>query len=380
MKVRTRSTLPILVALALIGGLAAGCRDESRPQSPTAPGAATSSISGTLVGGTGTAGIRPLGAGGPLAGVTVTLSQTGQTTRTDAAGSFGFSKISAGAVPLKFERADIHASLTLDVPASSTVTVTIAVAGSTATVVSHDSHEGEEIEGIVQTVNPSGNMLTVRDERLGIVTIETNPSTVIRHGGTPIPLSDIKSGMRVHVRATAQTGGSFLASEILVQDEDVEPERDVHGTIKSIDTGKTLFVLSTGSGDVTIHTDGTTVFEKNDQTVAFSALAVGDQAEVEGTQQTDGSILARKVDVEHPEQKEADVTGTIQKIDPSAHSFVLTTSSGLVTVQTDSSTEFRGAHDSAGSFSDLTVGARVEVEGTLQTDGSVLAKKVKIED
>jgi len=50
----------------------------------------------------------------------------------------------------------------------------------------------------------------------------------------------------------------------------------------------------------------------------------------------------------------------------------------LVPVRTDSSTTFRKRGSSA-SFSDVTTGVTVDVDGILQTDGSVLARRVTIE-
>ena len=56
----------------------------------------------------------------------------------------------------------------------------------------------------------------------------------------------------------------------------------------------------------------------------------------------------------------------------------MTTASGPIAVKTDSSTTFKKKGSSA-TFSDVTVGAMVEAEGTLQSDGSILARKVTLE-
>jgi len=59
-------------------------------------------------------------------------------------------------------------------------------------------------------------------------------------------------------------------------------------------------------------------------------------------------------------------------------SFVVQSTGALVPVRTDSSTTFRKRGSSA-SFSDVTTGVTVDVDGILQTDGSVLARRVTIE-
>ncbi len=203
-----------MVALAVVGGLTAGCREDSRSQSPTAPSAATSTISGTLVAGTGTARIRPLDVGGPLVGVTVTVVQTGQTTQTDATGNFALSKVPAGAVQLEFERADIHASLNLEVPAGSTVTLTIAVSGTTAAIVSHDS--STEIKGTILTINTNSFVVSTTS---GPVTVKTDASTVFRaEHDRAASFADLKIGARVEVKGTLRTDGSILARKVEIKD------------------------------------------------------------------------------------------------------------------------------------------------------------------
>ncbi|HEV2063505.1 MAG TPA: DUF5666 domain-containing protein, partial [Thermoanaerobaculia bacterium] len=72
------------------------------------------------------------------------------------------------------------------------------------------------------------------------------------------------------------------------------------------------------------------------------------------------------------------VSGSVASVDSAAKSFVL--SSGVVSIKitTDSSTKFH-KRGSTASFSDVTAGAMVDVNGILQGDGSILATKVDIE-
>src|SRR6267378_5289432 len=76
---------------------------------------------------------------------------------------------------------------------------------------------------------------------------------------------------------------------------------------------------------------------------------------------------------EHSEQTETEFEGTVDAID----GMVLTVAGRKVAV-TDA-TKIR-KDDAAATFADLTPGTPVEVEGTLNADGSVTASEISIED
>src|SRR5262249_30722161 len=78
----------------------------------------------------------------------------------------------------------------------------------------------EQIEGIV--VTNSGGILTIFDQRLGTVTVTASATTIIRKGQTPVLFADIVVGWRVHVKACLVSPGAYLASEIIVQNTNVE--------------------------------------------------------------------------------------------------------------------------------------------------------------
>jgi Domain of unknown function (DUF5666) len=329
---------------------------------------------------------RVVSHGAPVANAIVTERSTGQTVRTDSRGRFMISELPSGPTTLsvvtgsgtyvtRFQNSQGGRSRGI---------ISIgggALPGGSAAVflpISGRGHEGEEIEGVI-TANDGTSILTVLDQRLGSVTVTTDANTTILHGNTVLTLADITVGMTVHAKAALQGDGTYLASVIEVQDENTnsssDTQTDLSGTIKSITAPD--FVLTTDSGDVTIHTDSSTVFMEKGQIKTFADLAVGDDAEADGILQGDGSLNASKVTFEPPETEEVEVQGTVKSVN--APSFVVTTESGDVTVTTDGSTQFfKDGHDPA-TFSDVVVGAQVEADGTLQSDGSVLASKVKIE-
>jgi hypothetical protein len=129
-----------------------------------------------------------------------------------------------------------------------------------------------------------------------------------------------------------------------------------------------------------VRTDGSTRFRRSGDAVSFAALRVGQFVEVEGHALRDGSVQASKVGIEDGPGSddnggggEVEFTGRVDSIAPPS----LVVSGRLVV--TDASTRVeRGGSTIA--LSSIKAGDRVEVEGTPRSDGSVRAKKVKLED
>ena len=293
-----RSSRPyalLLLVLPLLLSVLA-CGDGDGGMSPTSPGGAT--LSGTLVRGeSATGGFAPRSRSIGLVGVTVRAAGTSASTVTDGSGNFTLTGLSAGEVQLEFERADIHARGHVFVAAGSRTTVTIAIVGD-GIVTSPRGHAGEEIEGLVQALDAGAGTLTVLDQRLGAVSIVTDDATLIRRGNTTITLDAIAVGNRVHVKALAQEDGTFLATEILLQNEHVGGSRSFSGSIVSIDAAAGSFVVAASASNVTVTTNASTRFHRRGGQAAFSDLAVGAGVEVRGTLQADGSVLASMVTIE----------------------------------------------------------------------------------
>jgi len=291
----SRSVLLLATICFAVSFSAVSCSDSK--SGPTAPDGnrnpASAMLTGTVISGTSTLGKHALGVEVGLGSVTVTEVSSGRATVTDPSGNFTLS-VQTGAVQLSFERADLHARGTVNVP-SAGATVTIAIAGANAVPVS-GGHAGEEIEGLVQAV--SGSTLTVLDQRLGAVTIQTDTSTLVRRGDTTIPVSQILVGQRVHVKALLQTGSTYLATEVLLQDTNVGGSREVSGTVQSVDSGAHSFVVMSGTIAITVKTDSSTMFKKHGGSAAFGDVTVGKTVDVNGTLQADGSVLAKKVTIE----------------------------------------------------------------------------------
>lgn len=165
--------------------------------------------------------------------------------------------------------------------------------------------------------------------------------------------------VRVSVRLTSDGKGELEG----------EPEAELTGAIASI-SGTDLVV----SGQ-TVHTDAQTSFRVGGAEAGLAQLRPGQQVEVEGIQQADGSILAREIKTEDAEgglDDEIELSGSVEAI-----SGADLTVSGRI-VHTDAATVVDG--NGASRVSDLQVGARVEVHAVLQSDGAALARRIHLED
>ena len=279
--------LPLVLGLPACGG---------SDRSPTSPAAAT--LQGTVIEGSSANALRARRGGLGLGGVTVSVSGTDKSTMTDGSGNFTLTGLTVGSVTLQFDRADIHARGQVTLATGGLNTMTISIVGTRA-VTSGIGHAGEEIEGLVQAVDTGAGTLTVLDQRLGAVVVHVDANTVVRKGDASFLLSGIQVGMRVHVKALQQDDGSYLATEVLLQSQNVGGMREVSGTVSSVDSGAGSFVVDAGGGtSVTIQTDSSTHYQKRGGSGSFADVVAGGAVDVKGVLRSDGTILARQVRVE----------------------------------------------------------------------------------
>jgi hypothetical protein len=155
---------------------------------------------------------------------------------------------------------------------------------------------------------------------------------------------------------------------------------EIEGLVQAIDAGAgTLTVLDQRLGAVSIGVDGGTLIRRGDTPIGLDGIVVGNRVHVKALEQEDGSFLATEILLQGDRVGGSrSFSGSVISIDAAEESFVVASSAANVTVQTNTSTQFhrRGGH---AAFSDLAVGSNIEVRGTLQSDGSVLATKVTIE-
>jgi len=289
---------PAFLFLPLLGSflLTASCGDNQGPTAPPPTGGGTATLQGTVVLGSSSSGQLRARAGIALGGVTVSVVGSSRSATTDGGGNFTLDGVPTGSVDLAFERADIHARGQVML-AAGVHAMTFSIVGQRA-VTSPRGHSGEEIEGLVQALDSGAGTLTVLDQRLGAVRITTDGDTIVRRGDTTIALSDVAVGMRVHVKALAQDDGTYLATEILLQNENVGGMRQVSGTVSSVDSIAGSFVVDASGTSITVDTNGQTDYKKRGGAASFSDVTVGASVEVKGALQPTGHVLAKQVRLE----------------------------------------------------------------------------------
>ena len=162
----------------------------------------------------------------------------------------------------------------------------------------------------------------------------------------------------------------------------------VEGVLKSYDAGaKTISVQAQNESTATAITVNaqTQVNGANATQLSDLSVNVGHKVQVQAEKQSDGSLLAWKITVEGATDTQGsgsdnrrEVAGTVASV--SATGFVVQVAGGAtLTVTTDDKTTFQ-IPGGTGVLSAVKVGARVEVHGVTQSDGSFLATSVQIED
>ncbi len=173
----------------------------------------------------------------------------------------------------------------------------------------------------------------------------------------------------------------------------------IEGVLKGYDAGaKTISVLARGDKSATTVDVDDNTRVNGEQASKLSDLTknIGHGVQVQATKQSNGSLLAWKVTVQGAEPEATDTgqhegqdngdgkgtgstsqqreaRGTVSSV--GASSFVVTTADGTkVTVDVNNTTRYDGA---AHQLSDVKVGMRVTVEGTSQSNGSLLASSIE---
>ena len=209
---RTSLRLLLLSVVIPAGSLfLAAC--GSNPAGPTAGGAI---LQGTVetnaaVSGAAFTGIRALSAQGG-GGITVSVSETGQSTTTDGNGDFVLTGLPSGTITLKFKAPGIDASLEISgLEDGQTVTIKVHVSGSHADLTQPPKHEqttdkcfkaGEkaEVEGNISA--KAAGAIKVAQQGKGAFECEVSASTRIRKGNKTFTFDDLAVGMHVHVSGT----------------------------------------------------------------------------------------------------------------------------------------------------------------------------------
>lgn len=237
-----------------------------------------------------------------------------------------------------------------------------------------DSQQGVPVtsevhaRGVIDSIDASS--ITV-----GGVTFTVDASTVWldRNGAATVP-SAFGAGEPVEVEGVRQSDGSVVATRVKQEDDAGgvgEHEIELTGTIEALD-GATITVR----GVTFAVTADTAVTGSSNQPLAFADLAVGDFVEVKGEDAGSGVVAVRihLEDLGDDAGGEVELRGAIDAIGPDS-----ITVGGQVFL-TNGATAYRGDHGTTLDRSDLAVGDVVEIEGTRDANGNLVASKVKLED
>ena len=370
--------LAFVCVLAAASMTAACGGGEMSVTGPSPIGGASSSagatISGRVNGGSGLASTT----GSTVGGLTVTIVGTSNSAPVDATGSFTLTNVPAGTVSLEFSGPGVKAAITIVVDAQDQIQVAITINGNSAQVESqHRSGRNRaEVEGRITAIEA-----TARTLRVAGTLVNVPAEATIRRGSQPLQFADLVVGDAVEVRGTIE-GSTFRASEIKVESENRGQQlKERRGTVSDL-TG-TCPSLTFMLGTLRVSTSGSTYFKN----AACAAVQNGVSVEVNGRPQADGSLLAVLVksreDSDDDDDKDEDeddddgdeearIEGAVSGLAGTCP--VISFTAGTTSVATTSTTRFDEG------CSAVRDGRRVEVRGVRQTDGRIIATRVKTDD
>jgi hypothetical protein len=142
-----------------------------------------------------------------------------------------------------------------------------------------------EFQGMIESLPATTGF--IGDWRVGGKIVHVSSSTRIE--GTPLV------GLRAEVHGSMRADGSIDASKIEILGGGQEENQNVvfRGTIQSLPAGGNLIGIWTVSGRV-VHVTADTRLQSND-----GAFVVGATVKVKGTQMSDGSVLATRIQLKH---------------------------------------------------------------------------------
>ena len=370
-----------LLAALLTGACGGGSGSPAGPSTTaTTPGIGASAVIMGSVQGPSSNALTAASGGAALTGVTVSVVGTAISTPVDAAGRFMLPNVPAGAVQLQLTGGGANATVTLGtVQSSQTVDVVVAVSGSTASIESDvRSGAGEaQLEGRVESLPPTTAALTFKAAGR---TVKTDASTRFLDGSQLRTFADLRIGMRIHAKGSL-AGETFTATLVELQNSNTSIPVEVNGTIDTLTGSASAFQFKIGSrlvkGDA-----NTAFFGDGDKPDTFSDLKEGSRVEVKG-EQRDGFVYAVRIHINNPadtppgEDTSASIHGTLVSLTGSTPNFVLLV--GTTTVRTSSATEVKRRGD-VQTLAELKIGQSLHVVGDRQPDGSLVARKIEIDD
>ena len=199
-------------------------------------------------------------------------------------------------------------------------------------------------------------------------------TTFFGDGDKPDTFSNLKEGSRVEVKGE-QRDDYVYAVRIHINggdetdDDGPDTSASIHGTLKAIGGSKPALVLTVGT--TTVRTSASTEVKRRGDVQTLDALKIGQSLHVVGDRQADGSLNARKIEIDDDatggefeiEGSAGGVKGTCPSLQFNVNGFSIATSGTTV-------------FEPAGACTALKSGDKVTVKGTRNADGSVAATRV----
>lgn len=149
--------------------------------------------------------------------------------------------------------------------------------------------KNEEFEGLVSGVNAAARTFQVVGR-----TVAVTSKTVITHGSTVLQFSDLKVGVRVHVKGTSDSSGLVSATLIFLQNDNANPPAqnsdEISGPVSGTPSGSCPALTFMVKG-TTITTTSSTTFSGG----SCGGIKAGASVDVTGTRQGGGSLAATEV-------------------------------------------------------------------------------------
>ncbi len=215
------------------------------------------------------------------------------------------------------------------------------------------------LRGVISAIDPGTGSITVLSR-----TVRITSGTIVSPEISPADITGLAVGDRVEVYGFVDANGGIDAT-LITSSNDTELE--LQGRVTNLDPDNSVFTV------VDLAVD----FSSANLVGFSSALANGDLVEVEGASlDSDNRLVADRVEFESATVFSAEDEGTELQIEGIITRFTDTTSFdvGDVAVLTNGSTEFE-----SGLASDLRINAKIEVEGTVDAQGRLLARSIEFE-
>lgn len=192
-------------------------------------------------------------------------------------------------------------------------------------------------------------------------------TSILDQNDHEVALSVIKSGFVVEITATVLANDTLVATQIRIR-ELFRDELDITGVIESV--GDSVLVVSELEFGLT---DSTRILNDDGQTIGYEALQVGMVVEIIAIVELDGTLTAVDIRTNDRFQDEVKLTGTIDAV-----AFDSLVVSGI-TFFVDTNTEILDGQGFPIGLVDLRAEQIVEMEASLQTQGRLLATRIRVE-